>query len=237
MESLPILTIFFTIVCLCIITLWNHLLLFPYCLLVYDCTVKSLLFWPLFHYSLLVYDCTVKSLPFLTTFSLLFACVWLHCEITAVFYHFFTIDCLCMIALWNHCRFWPLFYYRLLVYDCTVKSPPFMTTFPLLSAIVWLHCEITAVFDHFFTTVYLCIIALWNHRRFWPLFSYCLPVYDCTVKLQPFLTSFLLLSICEWLHCEITAVFDHFLILSTCQWLHCEIMPFFKHFSLMSICV
>ena len=207
------------------------------------------------------------SLPFLTTFSLLSAWVWLHCEINAllttwsagvwlhceinaVFDHFFTIVCLCMmhceiiavfnhfftfiylcmIALWNQCRFWPLFHYGLLVYDCTVKSIPFLTTFSLLSACVWLHCEITAVlitfsllcacvwlhckisavFDHFFTIARLCMIALWNHCRFLLLFNFCLLVYDCIVKSLPFFTTFQLLSVCVWLHCEITAVFDHF---------------------------
>ena len=94
-----------------------------------------------------------------------------------------------------HCRFWLHFHYCQLVYDCTVKSLPFFTTFSLLSTCVWLYCEITAVFDHFFTLIYLsmialwnkcpfdhlvcwCMIALWNQCRFWPLFHYCLLVYD-----------------------------------------------------------
>ena len=167
-------------------------------------------FWLLFHYCLFVNDCTVKSLPFFTTF--------------------FTFVRLCMIALWNHCRFYIFFYYCLLVYDSIVKSLPFFTTFSLLSVCVWLHCEITAVFDYFFTLVRLCMIALWNHCRFWPrfhfcpfvydcivkslpflqLFHYCLLVYDCIVKSLPFFTTFSLLSVCVWLHCKITAIFDHF---------------------------
>ena len=127
-----------------------------------------MLFWPFFRYYLLVYDCTVKSLPFLTTFSLLFTCVWLHCEITAVFDHFFAIICLRMIELWNHCRFWPLFHFYILVYDCTVKSLPLLTTFSLLSACVWLHCEITAVFWILFSVacVYIVELSCWRLVRY-----------------------------------------------------------------------
>ena len=182
------------------IALWNYrrfLPLFCYCLPVYDCTVKLPPFLTAFYYCLLVHDCTVKSPPFFTTFLLLFACVWLPVKLPA---------------------FLTAFHYCLLVNDCTVKSLPFWPLSPivclcvialwnsnsLLSACVWLHCEIMAVFYHIFTIVCLCMIALWNHcvfdlfallsacvrlhceiiAVFWPIFHDCLLVYDCNVFLE-----------------------------------------------------
>ena len=204
--------------------------LFYFCLLVYDCIVKSLPFLTTFSLLSVCVRLHCEITAVYTTFLLLSACVWLHCKIAAVFYHFFTFVRLCMIALWNHCRFYhlftfvrlfmialwnhcrflPLFHFCTFVYDCIVKSRPFLTTFSLLSVCVWLHCEITAVVDHFFAFVRLCMIALWNHCRFYHFFTFVRFFYDCVVKSLPFLTTFSLLSVCVWLHCEITAVFDHF---------------------------
>ena len=79
-----------------------------------------------------------------------------------------------------------------------------LTIFSLFSACVWLHCEITTVFDqfftflsfymialwnhcrfyHLFTIVCLCMIALWKHCRFRPLFYNCLLVYDCKNEMR-----------------------------------------------------
>ena len=215
------------------IALWNH------------CR-----FWQFFHFCPLVYDCTVKSPPFLTTFSLLPTRVWLHCKIIAVFAHFLlfsacvwlhseitavlTTFSLLFACVWLHSEVTAVLPTFSLLFACVLlhcKITAVLTTFSLLPASVWLHREITAVLWPLFTVVHLCMIALWNHCRFWLLFYYCLLVYDCIVKLLPFLAIFFtilcLCMIAMWNHCRFWPLFSLF---SACVWLKCYITAVFNHF-------